>query len=93
MASRPFPRSHEREQADRLITVSALPMTGIGTRRTSPQRLSLDAEGDCDAKFLLSLLQHGDHDLRTVVDGEDDVFDPSLESSACIAPQTSDCGH
>ena len=46
--------------------------------RTRSQGLSLDTEGDLDAKLLFCLLQHRDHDLWSVVDSKDDVFDSGL---------------
>lgn len=50
-------------------------------RRTRAEGLALDGEGDLDAVLLLGLLEHSDHDLRPVVDGEDDVLDTSLDES------------
>ena len=41
---------------------------------TSSKRLSLNTKVDSDTVLLLSLLKHGNHDFRAVVDGEDNVL-------------------
>lgn len=48
-------------------------------RPRSPKGLGLDREIDGDPVLLFSLLEHGDHDLGTVVDGENDVFHACLD--------------
>jgi hypothetical protein len=45
---------------------------------TRAKGLSLDAEGDVDAKLFFRLLEDRDHNLGPVVDGEDDVADAGL---------------
>lgn len=43
--------------------------------------LSLDRKVDGNTVLLLGLLEHGDHDFGSVVDGEDDILDASLDES------------
>lgn len=50
----------------------------IAGSRTSAERFGFDAKVDADAKLLLSLFEHGDHDLWSVVDREDNVLDTGL---------------
>ncbi len=52
-----------------------------GSVRTSTQWFRLNAEGNRDPELLLTLLQDGNHDFGTIVDGKDDIFHPSLISS------------
>lgn len=59
--------------------VLAQDFTGEGEGTSGTERLGLDGEGDGDAVLFLCLFKHGDHDLGSVVDGEDNVLDTSLD--------------
>ena len=52
-----------------------------GGLRTSAQRLSLNAEMDVDAEFLLGLLEDRNHNLGTIIDSQNDIGDAGLFES------------
>jgi len=59
--------------------VLAQDFTGEGEGTGGTERLGLDGEGDGDAVLFLGLFEHSDHDLGSVVDGEDNVLDTGLD--------------
>jgi len=86
MASVEIPESLERvgtgdvrveDKEGRVILSEDLTGESQGTGGT--ERFGLDAEGDGDTVLLLGLLEHGDHDLGSVVDGEDNVLDTGFD--------------
>lgn len=61
--------------------VLAEDLTGESQGTGGTERFGLDAEGDGDTVLLLGLLEHGDHDLGSVVDSEDNVLDTGFNES------------